>query len=176
MDLSIHTFKSPKYTRFCHFYVAHNTKNFALWFCMFVGCIIGYIQIFVSDFFLKIVNIVFEFVKIKGSIFSWLTLYGLCAVSQVQILVSIPGPRRRHGHRHRQWRRSGIHILPPSATRLCDACTRPGICQMCGSMQVLLTANANLGVAKSDDDELQQGISHATWFCALTWDMLDQSL
>lgn len=29
---------------------------------------------------------------------------------------------------------------------------------------------------KSDEDELQRGINHATWFWAVTWDMLDQSL
>jgi hypothetical protein len=50
------------FIRFCHFCVAHNTRNFALKICMLVGYPLDYVQIF-FHIFLKLINIMFGFFK-----------------------------------------------------------------------------------------------------------------
>jgi hypothetical protein len=59
----MHSFKSLIFIRFCHFSVAHNTKNFALHFCMLAGYNIDYVHIF---FFKKLVKKFYKIFQNEG--------------------------------------------------------------------------------------------------------------
>jgi hypothetical protein len=56
VDVSMHSFKSLVFIRFCHFSVAHNTKNFVLHFCMLTGYNIDYVHIFFKKNYKKVLQ------------------------------------------------------------------------------------------------------------------------
>jgi hypothetical protein len=60
-------FKSTKFIKIYYFYIAHNTKNFVMTYCMLARYVIDYVQIYFHNF-LELQNIISIFKKLKRAL------------------------------------------------------------------------------------------------------------